>query len=240
MLIESACGLRRMREPMVQPGAKNAERQPPSGVEPDAQPGRQQRRSRERRRQLAKAAVRLIEERGFEALSVNDVAEEAGISIGGLYRYIRTKSDLLVIACEDIFGGLREQMLAAVAAEQGLINKLTAAMRVYWLACQDKADLVRLTYREYRSLPPEAKAVYKRQEFEIAEVFRDIIRAGVITDEFRAVDDRVVAYEIVFLSHMHAFKSWVFQDIAPERLLAEHIALFVARLERTDRRAGEP
>ena len=211
---------------MVEAGPKKELPQPSSGPQP------QQRRSQERRRQLAKVAVRLIEERGFEALSVNEIAEEAGISIGGMYRYIRTKTDLLVMACEDIFGGLREQMLEAVGAEQGLVNKLSAAMRVYWLACHDRQDLIRLTYREYRSLPPEAKELYKRQELEIADVFRDLIRAGIITDEFRAADDGVVAHEIIFLSHMNAFKYWALHGVDLDRLLAEHVELFVSRLRR--------
>jgi AcrR family transcriptional regulator len=211
---------------MVEAGPKKGLPQLSSGPQP------QQRRSQERRRQLAKVALRLIEERGFEALSVNEIAEEAGISIGGMYRYIRTKTDLLVMACDDIFGGLREQMLEAVSAEQGLENKLSAAMRVYWLACHDRQDLLRLTYREYRSLPPEAKKLYKRQELEIADVFRDLIRAGIITDEFRAADDGVVAHEIIFLSHMNAFKNWALHGVDLDRLLTEHVELFVSRLRR--------
>lgn len=190
----------------------------------------QQLRSQERRRDLAKVTVRLIEERGFEALSVSEIAEEAGISVGGMYRYIRTKTDLLVLACEDIFGGLREKIFEAVAAEEGISKKLSAAMQVYWRSCHDRPSLIRLTYREYRSLPPEAKDLYKQRELEIAEVFRDIIRAGRMTGEFRAVDDRVVAHEILFLSHMSMFKGWALLEIDPDRLLAEHIELFISRL----------
>lgn len=200
---------------------------------PSIAPRPQRRRSQEQRRyQLAKVAVRLIEERGFEALSVNEIAEQAGISVGGMYRYIRTKTDLLVMACEDIFGGLRTQMLEAASAERGLEGKLSAAMRVYWLACLDRADLIRLTYREYRSLPPGAKELYKQQELEIADVFRDLIRAGIITDEFRAADDRVVAHEIIFLSHMNAFKTWALREVDLDRQLTEHIELFISRLRR--------
>ncbi len=198
----------------------------------------QQQRSQERRRHLTEVAVRLIEKRGFEALSVSEIAAEAEISIGGMYRYIRTKADLLVMACEGIFGGLREQMLEAISAEQGLEKKLVAAMRVYWLACHERGDLIRLTYREYRSLPQEAKELYKRQELEISEVFRDLIRAGKITGEFRAADDRVLAHEIIFMSHMGAFKYWALRDLDLDCLLAEHVELFMSRV-RHQAQSGE-
>jgi len=192
-----------------------------------------QRRSRERRRQLAQVAVRLIEKRGFQALSVNEVAQEAGISVGGMYRYIRTKTDLLVMACEDIFDVLRDGVIEAVRTEQGLENKLAAAIRAYWLGSQEQANLIRLTYREYRSLPPKEQDRYKNQELAIAGVFRDLIRAGIIADEFRPADDRILAHEIIFLSHMGAFKGWALQDSSPDALLEEHVELFMSRLRRT-------
>ena len=183
-----------------------------------------------RRRHLTEVAVRLITKKGFEALSVNEIAAEAQISIGGMYRYIRTKADLLVMACEDIFGGLREQMLKAIDEEQSIENKLVAAMRVYWLACHEREELIRLTYREFRSLPHEAKELYKQRELEISEVFRDLIRAGVITGEFRAVDDRVLAHEIFFMSHMWMFKHWALHDLDFDCLLDEYLELFLSRV----------
>jgi AcrR family transcriptional regulator len=192
----------------------------------------QRRRGQEWRRKLAEVTVRLAEERGFDALSVNEIAEEAGISVGGMYRYIRTKADLLRMACEGIFGGLQEEMLGAIHVERGIENKLAAAIRVYWSACYERADLIGLTYREYRSLPAEAQELYKQQELDIANVFRDLIRAGIVVDEFRDADERVVAHEIIFLAHMNVFKRWALPDVDPDRLLAEHVDLFVSRLRR--------
>jgi len=192
-----------------------------------------QRRSQERRRELARVAVQLIQERGFDALSVSEVAETAGISIGGMYRYIRTKTDLLVMACEDIFSGLRQEMLEAMRSEQGIPAKLETAMRVYWVACNERLSLLRLTYREYRSLPPEAQDTYKKQETDIADLFSDLIRAGMIADEFNEADDRIVAQQIIFMSHINAFKGWALREKSAEQLLAEHTQLFMARLRRT-------
>ena len=40
----------------------------------------------------------LIVERGFDSLSVNELAQRCGISVGGMYRHIRTKTDVLVMA----------------------------------------------------------------------------------------------------------------------------------------------
>src|SRR5262245_17001030 len=45
----------------------------------------------EARQRLYKTAVRLIGERGYEATTLRDVADEAGVSVGLLYRYFPSK-----------------------------------------------------------------------------------------------------------------------------------------------------
>src|SRR3954463_2105524 len=42
-----------------------------------------------------RAAVRLFAEKGFEATSVREIVEAAGVTKGGLYHYFESKGDLL-------------------------------------------------------------------------------------------------------------------------------------------------
>jgi AcrR family transcriptional regulator len=81
-------------------------------------------RSAQRRGHITAVATQQIMERGFENLSVNDLAAAVGISVGGMYRYINTKTDLLVMVCQDIYGGLRDQLgdLAAGPEPNGFLQ----------------------------------------------------------------------------------------------------------------------
>lgn len=54
------------------------------------------RRSEARPGELRAAALRLFAERGFGATRIEDVAQEAGITVGTVYRYVRDKEALLV------------------------------------------------------------------------------------------------------------------------------------------------
>lgn len=56
----------------------------------------------ERRRHLARAVCRIIAERGLDAVSLRDVASEAGVSMGAVQHYFKTKEDMLVFALEDV------------------------------------------------------------------------------------------------------------------------------------------
>ncbi|GGF84279.1 HTH-type transcriptional regulator PksA [Paenibacillus albidus] len=52
----------------------------------------------DRRKQLAEAAWRIIRREGLEAVSVRNVAKEAGMSLGSLRHYFASQADLLVFS----------------------------------------------------------------------------------------------------------------------------------------------
>jgi AcrR family transcriptional regulator len=190
-----------------------------------------QARTAERRRVLALTASRLISERGFDSLSVNDLAAESGMSVGGLYRYIKTKSDLLVMACEDIYGDLRERIVEVITGAEAIPEKLRAAMRVYLDACEKNHDLILLMYREYRHLPTEARRRYQAREDAIAGVFTDLLRAGMRQGLLRSANAEILSRDIVVLGHLPALKGWSLRVHADrEELAREQIDLILGRL----------
>ena len=190
------------------------------------------RKGNRRKQHILDIASSLIRRRGFEALSVSDIAREAGISVGGLYRHFSTKTDLLVLACENINAESQAAIEVAIASGTTVTAKLEGAIREYWAYCHAHADLIHLTYVEFRSLPAEAQKRFRDRESAIADLLRDVIRAGMLVGEFRPVDDRVMATEIIFLSHMTAFKRWALRPADPAVVSEEHVQLFLSRLRK--------
>ncbi|MEV6817144.1 TetR family transcriptional regulator C-terminal domain-containing protein [Nocardiopsis dassonvillei] len=68
----------------------------------------------QRRREIAEAVCSLVSARGLEAVSLRDVAAEAGISMGRVQHYFRTKDEMLLFALEYVGGrdvaGVREAL----------------------------------------------------------------------------------------------------------------------------------
>ncbi|WP_235915344.1 TetR/AcrR family transcriptional regulator [Puerhibacterium puerhi] len=83
--------------PQESQGLEAAASRGPRGVAgPTAAPRRRVRLSREERLgQIVAVASRLISERGFSSLSLQDVAREVGITQAGLLHYVGTKQGLL-------------------------------------------------------------------------------------------------------------------------------------------------
>ncbi|QYN34189.1 TetR family transcriptional regulator C-terminal domain-containing protein [Pseudonocardia sp. DSM 110487] len=72
-----------------------------------------------RRREIADAVLRLAATEGLESVSLRHVAAEAGISMGRVQHYFRSKDEMLVFAFE--YQSRRH--------EQRIVEKLTAAGR---------------------------------------------------------------------------------------------------------------
>ncbi|MFI1393888.1 TetR/AcrR family transcriptional regulator [Streptomyces sp. NPDC020681] len=61
-----------------------------------------------RRRQILDGAARCFARNGFHATSMQDVLREAGLSAGAVYRYFRSKEELVSAIAEGAFSGIRE------------------------------------------------------------------------------------------------------------------------------------
>jgi len=59
----------------------------------------------ENRRKILEAAGRLFRERGFEAVTVADVMQAAGLTHGGFYGYFKSKTDLIAQALAGMLTG---------------------------------------------------------------------------------------------------------------------------------------
>jgi AcrR family transcriptional regulator len=100
-----------------------------------------------RREQLLDLGLQLLQTRSLEELSIDLVAEEAGISRGLLYHYFRSKQDFH----RAVVRRAADELVAQTAPEESLqpIARLTASLRAY-------VDYVLANYAAYVSLVKSA------------------------------------------------------------------------------------
>ncbi|MYS73718.1 TetR family transcriptional regulator [Streptomyces sp. SID5926] len=85
---------------------------------------RAQRRA-ETQRTIQALAVRMFIERGYDATTVSDIAEAAGVSPMTVYRHFPTKEDLVLV---DQNGPLVAERIAATSAAQPLVRRISSAL----------------------------------------------------------------------------------------------------------------
>jgi AcrR family transcriptional regulator len=115
-------------------------------------PGLRERKKEQTRRTIADAARRLFAERGFEGVTVAEVAREADVSEGTVFNYFPTKEDLFYSGMESFEAALVEAVRARPAGESVL-----AAFRRFVLdqssGLSERADVIEAVARVIDSSP---------------------------------------------------------------------------------------
>lgn len=89
-------------------------------------------KSEETRRRILAAALKLFQERGFEAATMRDVAEAAGVATGAAYYYFPSKDAIVMEFYREASAGMQPKIEAALAEAGGLEEQLSRLIRVKW------------------------------------------------------------------------------------------------------------
>ena len=70
-------------------------------METNSELGKQQRKSKATKQRIFHAAKMILQEKGFESLSIKNICKEAGVSNGSFYHHFDSKEDLLSFYIEE-------------------------------------------------------------------------------------------------------------------------------------------
>src|ERR1700733_5748109 len=177
---------------MLQRHAASAERQTAPGTVPDLVLPSKIRNAdllESGRGTIVAAAIDLFIQNGFHNTSVDEIAESAGLTVGGLYKYIRSKHDILLLVAAYQADEVFDAMSAWLTNEIDPIECLVGAVTDYIKICDNRRKIVRINYREAHNLNPEARkyffALEDQQRRTLLEIVRRAaaLRAGPISEK---------------------------------------------------------
>jgi AcrR family transcriptional regulator len=146
----------------------------------------------DRRSQLIAAAERLVAERGYLAVRLEDIGAAAGVSGPAIYRHFPNKEALLV----ELLVGISTRLLAGAtdvvgrtadpsAALDGLIDfHLDFALR--------ESDLIRIQDRDLGHLPAAAKRQVRKSQRQYVEIWVKVLTQ--LDESLSEGDARVMAH----------------------------------------------
>lgn len=141
-----------------------------------APPGRRSQAKADRRRELLRAAARLIAERGFPGVRLEDLGSAVGISGPAVYRHFPNKDALLVELLTDI----SERLLAGGADVVDRVPDPRAALEdlvdFHLDFALGEPDLIRVQDRDLHSLPDDARHRVRQTQRRYVEIWVDVLR----------------------------------------------------------------
>ncbi|MBU2488148.1 MAG: TetR/AcrR family transcriptional regulator [Proteobacteria bacterium] len=127
-------------------------------------------REREDRRQaLADIAEGLLAEKGPEGVTVRDVARIAGLSVGSIYMYFKTKEELFCFILIQRLSALRDRLALQEpgSGPAAALKAMATDYRDYYLACGRHLDAVRFA--------PGPRGAYENVPLEMIEELRGVL-----------------------------------------------------------------
>jgi AcrR family transcriptional regulator len=184
------------------------------------------------RDRILEAAARLICAKGYDATSIQDIADATGLTKAGLYHHIRSKESLLVEIQNYGMDVFEERVLSQVVSIADPLDRLKACMeKNVLLVTHGWSKEVTIILHEHATLTGEARAqmnARKKRYVRFLETsFAEAVRAGRI----RPVNPKVAAF--AFLGMVLWIYKWFRADgpISAEQLAVEMQDLFFGGLE---------
>ncbi|MCW6003065.1 TetR/AcrR family transcriptional regulator [Micromonospora sp. CPCC 205371] len=151
-----------------------------------------------REQQMLDAAVRVFSRRGFHAASMDEIAEDAGISKPMVYAYLGTKEELFIACLHREGTRLMEAIVAGVGADLPPDEQLWRGLRAFFGFVGAHRDGWAVLYRQARAQQPFAGALSTMRERMVEVVSAMLVQALAAEGrEVRDMDLQVMAYALV-------------------------------------------
>jgi len=137
---------------------------------------RRSRAKSDRRSQLVAAAERLVAERGYLAVRLEDIGAAAGVSGPAIYRHFPNKEALLV----ELLVGISTRLLAGatevVEKADDPASALDGLIEFHLDFALGEPDLIRIQDRDLGHLPPPAKRQVRKAQRQYVEIWVGVLR----------------------------------------------------------------
>lgn len=124
----------------------------------------QQARSRAKQEQLLAAALALFDERGYEATTIQAIAQRAGVSVGIFYRYFRSKQQILLALTQERLAEIRLNLADVRTAP---LNVAVLEQRLNAFLARDRQCIGLRRARQELLLRQPELALIEQQQFDL-------------------------------------------------------------------------
>lgn len=163
-----------------------------------------------RRAQIVEAATRLVARQGFAKTVVRDIAEEANISVGLVYEYVRSKEDILFLIYEYWARVWGEGLEKALTRGKDPLDQLMSGVSFLVGVADKHADVTHLFYRETGHLSDYGTEQAKQTEREMVDRLTAVLDAAVEADLMRPeTDSLALATQLILLCHGWVLKGYL-------------------------------
>jgi AcrR family transcriptional regulator len=133
---------------------------------------------RKRRGEVFDAAVRVFHAQGYDATSIQDIADEVGILKGSIYYYITSKEDVLFEILDEVHRAALKVVLQSIEADGDPLQKIHAFVTTLARFNAEHLERMGILLHDFRSLSEPRRKEIVRERDEYDRILRMLISQG--------------------------------------------------------------
>ena len=172
---------------------------------------------------ILEAAARVFAAKEFHQVLIDDVAAEAGVGKGTIYRYFETKEDLYFDTVLDVLDHLERLLVSTLPEETSPTRRLERIAREILQLAWQRRHLFTLLQADERRFFDREDEIGRRREA-IQKIVQQAILDGIERGEFRGIDARIGAQ--LFRGMIRAAACFRHEDDTTQDLTAQIVGIF--------------
>lgn len=163
-----------------------------------------------KREEILEAATKIFYEKGYQSTTMNDMANEIGLSKSAIYHYFKSKEDLLVEIYDKAITDAVNELSKTVKSDKCTIDKLQeiTANQIERIIIE-KQPMMKTFFQEEGQLPEKFFKSIKKRKREFNRLVEDIFIKGVSEGVFKKGDPEL------FVNAFLGMCLWVYKWYKP-------------------------
>ena len=181
---------------------------------------------------ILEAAARVFAAKEFHQVLIDDVASEAGVGKGTIYRYFETKEDLYFDTVLDVLDHLERILVSTPPEETSPTRRLERIAREILQLSWQRRHLFTLLQADERRFFGREDEIGRRREA-IQKIVQQAILDGIERGEFRGIEARIGAQ--LFRGMIRAAACFRHEDDTTQDLTAQIVGIFTRGISKAAR-----
>ncbi len=143
------------------------------------------------------AAAEIMLQKGYEATSMNDIAEAAGLTKAGIYHYIRSKEELLFEILGYAMDVVEEGVMAPAREVENPAQRLEVIIERHTTRLLEGTGAITILLDEMHGLSPAHRKTIRARKRAYFEFLRDTLKQLAAEGKLRDVNPTPAAFSLL-------------------------------------------
>lgn len=174
----------------------------------------------DREEEILEAAVKIFSEKGFSAATTSEIAKEAGIAEGTVFRYFKTKKDILRKVMIKLMEVLGEKLMTARLSKIFEKNKDKDEKELLKILLKDRLeialkywDMIKVVMTEVQYHEDLREAFINNIVIKGKNIVEEYFQLGMEKGVFKKVDANIVIRSFVGMMGMYVVQKQLLPDM---------------------------